>query len=195
MAAPQTANAPLQQFAKLPSSTKILLLAVILVMVGGGYYSVFHSGLTTEIEAAQTTKAQLEKKLKEARDLQARFLALREELEARKVVDQQNLRVLPPDAEIASMLQELNRIAEISGLTIDMVEPRAEKSDKFYYKIPVNLELRGRYHQLAKFFYNVSRLQRAINMENITIKEPKSQGEDLVLAVEVLATTFRRKES
>ena len=195
MAAPQTANAPLQQFAKLPSSTKILLLAVILVMVGGGYYSVFHSGLTTEIEAAQTTKAQLEKKLKEARDLQARFLALREELEARKVVDQQNLRVLPPDAEIASMLQELNRIAEISGLTIDMVEPRAEKSDQFYYKIPVNLELRGRYHQLAKFFYNVSRLQRAINMENITIAEPKSQGEDLVLRVSVLATTFRRKAS
>ncbi len=195
MAAPQTANAPLQQFAKLPSSSKILLLAVILVLVGGGYYSVFHSGLTTEIESAQTTKAQLEKKLKEARDLQARFLALREELEARKVVDQQNLRVLPPDAEIASMLQELNRIAEISGLTIDMVEPRAEKSDKFYYKIPVNLELRGRYHQLAKFFYNVSRLQRAINMENITIAEPKSQGEDLVLRVSVLATTFRRKAS
>ena len=195
MAAPQTASAPLQQFAKLPSSSKILLLAVILVLVGGGYYSVFHSGLTTEIESAQTTKAQLEKKLKEARDLQARFLALREELEARKVVDQQNLRVLPPDAEIASMLQELNRIAEISGLTIDMVEPRAEKSDKFYYKIPVNLELRGRYHQLAKFFYNVSRLQRAINMENITIAEPKSQGEDLVLRVSVLATTFRRKAS
>ena len=195
MAAPQTANAPLQQFAKLPSSSKILLLAVILVLVGGGYYSVFHSGLTTEIESAQTTKAQLEKKLKEAKDLQARFLALREELEARKVVDQQNLRVLPPDAEIASMLQELNRIAEISGLTIDMVEPRAEKSDKFYYKIPVNLELRGRYHQLAKFFYNVSRLQRAINMENIVLKEPKSQGEELVLSVSVLATTFRRKET
>jgi type IV pilus assembly protein PilO len=194
MAAP-TANAPLQQFAKLPSSSKILLLAVILVLLGGGYYSVFHSALTSEIEAAQTQKAQLERKLKEARDLQARFLALREELEARKVVDQQNLRVLPPDAEIASMLQELNRIAEISGLTIDMVEPRAEKSDKFYYKIPVNLELRGRYHQLAKFFYNVSRLQRAINMENITIAEPKSQGDDLVLRVSVLATTFRRKAS
>ena len=195
MAPPANNAAPLQQFAKLPSSSKILLLAVILVLVGGAYYSLFHSGLTTEIETAQQQKATLEGKLKEAKDLQARFLALREELEQRKVVDQQNLRILPPDAEIASMLQELNRIAEISGLTIEMVEPRAEKKDKFYIKIPVNLELKGRYHQLAKFFYNVSRLQRAINMENITIKEPKSQGEDLVLAVEVLATTFRRKES
>jgi type IV pilus assembly protein PilO len=186
---------PIAQFAKLPSSSKILLLAVILVLVGGAYYSVFHSGVTAEIESAQATKTNLEKQLKTAKDLQAQFLALREEIEARKVVDQQNLRILPPDAEIASMLQELNRIAEISGLTIDMVEPRSEKSDKFYYKIPVSLELRGRYHQLAKFFYNVSRLQRAINMEDITIAEPKSQGDDLVLRVSVLATTFRRKDS
>ncbi len=189
------AETPVQQFAKLPSSSKILLLALILVLVGAAYYSLFHGTVTEQIEAAQTTKAQLETQLKQARDLQQRFLALREELEARKVIDQQNLRILPPDAEIASMLQELNQIAEISGLAIDMVEPRAEKNDQFYYKIPVNIELRGRYHQLAKFFYNVSRLQRAINMENIVLSEPKSQGEELVLKVSVLATTFRRKDS
>jgi type IV pilus assembly protein PilO len=189
------AETPVQQFAKLPSSSKILLLALILVLLGAAYYSLFHGAVTEQIEVAQTTKGQLETQLKQAKDLQQRFLALREELEARKVIDQQNLRILPPDAEIASMLQELNQIAEISGLAIDMVEPRAEKTDQFYYKIPVNLQLRGRYHQLAKFFYNVSRLQRAINMENIILKEPKSQGEELVLQVSVLATTFRRKES
>jgi type IV pilus assembly protein PilO len=189
------AETPVQQFAKLPSSSKILLLALILVLLGAAYYSLFHGTVTEQIEVAQTTKGTLEGQLKTAKDLQQRFRALREELEARKVVDQQNLRILPPDAEIASMLQELNQIAEISGLTIDMVEPRAERSDQFYYKIPVNIELRGRYHQLAKFFYNVSRLQRAINMENIILSEPKSQGEELVLKVSVLATTFRRKDS
>jgi type IV pilus assembly protein PilO len=189
------ADTPIQQFAKLPSSSKILLLALMLVLIGAAYYSLFHGKVTEQIEAAQATKGTLETQLKAAKDLQQRFLALREELEARKVVDQQNLRILPPDAEIASMLQELNQIAEISGLAIDMVEPRAEKSDQFYFKIPVNIELRGRYHQLAKFFYNVSRLQRAINMENIVLSEPKSQGEELVLKVSVLATTFRRKDT
>jgi type IV pilus assembly protein PilO len=188
------ADAPLQQFAKMPSSSKILLLALMLVLIGAAYYTMFHGDITEQIEAAQVQKGTLEGDLKKAKDLQQRFLALREEIEARKVVDNQNLRVLPPDAEIASMLQELNRIAEISGLAIQVVEPRAEKPEQFYYKIPVNMELKGRYHQLAKFFYNVSRLQRAINMEDITLSEPKSQGEDLVLKVSVLATTFRRKE-
>jgi type IV pilus assembly protein PilO len=188
------ADAPLQQFAKMPSSSKILLLALMLVLIGAAYYSLFHGAVTEQIEAAQAQKSTLEGELKKAKDLQQRFVALREEIEARKVIDNQNLRVLPPDAEIASMLQELNRIAEISGLAIQVVEPRAEKPDQFYYKIPVSMELKGRYHQLAKFFYNVSRLQRAINMEDITLSEPKSQGEDLVLKVSVLATTFRRKE-
>lgn len=57
----------------------------------------------------------------------------------------------------------------------------------------MNLVLSGRYHQLAKFFHNVSRLQRAINMENITLSDPQEKGDGLVLRVNVLATTFRRK--
>ena len=43
-----------------------------------------------------------------------------------------------------------------------------------------------------KFFYNVSRLERAINMEDVHIGNPHREGEDLLLDVDVLATTFRR---
>jgi len=186
---------PAQQFAKLPSSTKILILAALLGLVGVGYYTLLHSPLTEEIANAQGSRVQLQAQLDAAKDLQQRFLRLREEIEARKIVDQQNLRILPANAEIAGMLGELNRIAEISGLNIRSVEPVAESGEQFYYRIPVNLQLTGRYHQLAKFFYNVSRLQRAINMENIILSEPKVEGEDVVLTVSVLATTFRRKDT
>lgn len=183
-----------QQFAKLPAWNKALLLALLLVALGVGYYFVFHGPLTEQIEAAAARKAQLDADLTAAKDLQRKFVQLREEVEARKVVDQQNMRVLPRDPEIASMLAELNRIAELSGLSIQVVEPQPETDADFYYRIPVNLELSGRYHQLAKFFYNVSRLQRAINMENIELSEPTERGDGLVLKVGVLATTFRRKD-
>jgi type IV pilus assembly protein PilO len=198
MAAVQT---PAQQFAKLPSSSKILILAVLLVLIGGAYYSLLHGPLTEQIQVAQSAKVKLEDDLSKAKDLQRRFLELREELEARKVLDQQNLRVLPADAEIAGVLAELNRIAELSGLTIRTVEPAKETAQEFYYRIPVKLQLRGRYHQLAKFFYNVSRLQRAINMENIKLSaQPRAKAKDadeeeVLLEVSVLATTFRRKDA
>jgi len=93
------------------------------------------------------------------------------------------------------MLADLNRLAELSGLSIRTVEPKPETAEEYYYRIPVNLKLTGKYHQLAKFFHNVSRLQRAINMEDIQISNPTRVGEDLILDVTVLATAFRRKES
>jgi type IV pilus assembly protein PilO len=156
---------------------------------------VVHGPLTEEIDAVNAQRAQLDDKLKKAKDLQQRFLQLREELEMRRAAEQELVRVLPPRAEIATMLAELNRLAELSGLSMQSVEPLQEQPSQFYFSIPVNLAVSGKYHQLAKFFYNVSRLQRAINMENIVISQPKMQGEDLILQVRVLATTFRRKDA
>src|SRR6195952_2744283 len=170
-----------QEFTKLPSSSKILLLAVLLALIGAGYYSLLHGPLNEEIDGIVGQKAQLEDQLRASKDLQARFLKLREELEQRKVAEQELVRVLPPRAEIASMLAELNRLAELSGLAIQTVEPLGEEASQYYYRIPVNVAVSGKYHQLAKFFYNVSRLQRAINMENIVITEPRLLGDDLVL--------------
>ncbi len=191
MAAPT----PAQQFTKLPSSTKILVLAFMLGLFGVGYYMLLHSPVTEEIQNAQSARTQLQTQLDAAKDLQERFLRLREETEARKIVDQQNIRILPANAEIAGMLGELNRIAEISGLTIRSVQPNAESAENFYFRIPVNLKITGRYHEIAKFFYNVSRLPRAINMENIELSQPKVDGENVTLDVSVLATTFRRKDA
>jgi type IV pilus assembly protein PilO len=183
------------QFNKLPSSSKILLLALLLALVGAAYYSLIHGPLNEEIDATSAQKVQLEDQLAKAKALRAQFLKLREELELRKAAEQELVRVLPPRAEIATMLAEINRLAELSGLAIQGVEPMGEQPAQFYNRIPVNLSVSGKYHQLAKFFFNVSRLQRAINMENIVISEPHLVGEDLVLQVRVLATTFRRKDA
>ena len=52
---------------------------------------------------------------------------------------------------------------------MEQVAPRPRRSEEFYIKVPVALAIRGRYHELAKFFYNISRLERAINMEDIEL--------------------------
>ena len=91
-------------------------------------------------------------------------------------------------------------MAELRGLEIRLVEPRPEEPGEHYMRLPVRLQLGGRYHQLARFFYNVSRLDRLISMENIHLSQPAGaateadQSDGVVIAVEVLATTFRRPE-
>nr|HMR05220.1 type 4a pilus biogenesis protein PilO [Polyangiaceae bacterium] len=45
--------------------------------------------------------------------------------------------------------------------------------------------------QVAKFFYGVGQLDRIINMENISITEPKQEADEVSVKAEVLATAFR----
>lgn len=150
-------------------------------------------GLQDATAAATGRHRKLEKELEQARNRQKQYLKLREEVSAREALDKQNLRVLPVTAEIPAFLDDLNRLAELSGLRMEQVSPRAEVKEQFYSKVPVALSLSGRYHELAKFFYNVSRLERAINMEDIKLGLSKREPDGSVqLAVTVRATTFRR---
>lgn len=179
-------------FADLPDAGKAAVLLFLLAAIGIGYYVAIHTPLEEEIASARAVRAQLEERMQRARERQAQYLRLREELASREGLDRANLRVLPEQAEMAAFLQDLNRLAELSGLRIRLVEPRPEEPQEQYVRLPVALELSGRYHQLARFFYNVSRLERAISMENIRLTEPTMREGDVVLHVHVLATTFRR---
>jgi len=184
-----------QSFAKLPAAAKAFLGAGLVVLICAVYYFALHMSLDDEIDSAEAREVQLQSRMQEARERNAEYVRLREELASREGLDRANLRALPETAETASFLQDLNRLAELSGLQIRLVEPRPEEPQEHYVRLPVNLQLTGRYHQLARFFYNVSRIDRLISMENIHMHEPRVEGEEVVLDVEVLATTFRRPDA
>jgi type IV pilus assembly protein PilO len=185
-----------ETFVGLPGWGKGLLLVLVLVLLGGVYYALVHNSVATNLEAAQNKKVQLQEQIREAERREKQYLELTQELANRETADRQNRRILPEDAEIAAFLQDLNRVAELSGLTIRLVEPRPEQRQELYSKIPVVLALTGRFHQMGKFFYNVSKLDRAISMENIRMTQPQllPSGE-VVIKVDVRATTYRRPPS
>jgi type IV pilus assembly protein PilO len=202
-------------FAELPVAAKVFMLVLILGVVTAAYYFIFHLSLSDDIESADRRHTELLQRVSAAEQRQQEFLTLSEELASRQPLDRQNRRVLPEDQEIATFLQDLNRLGELSGLEFKLVEPRPEEqmlpsseeavatepagagpvvtsAANAYVRIPVSLELRGRFHQVARFFYNVSQLERAINLENVRLTEPAVEGEDVLLEVKVMATTFRR---
>jgi type IV pilus assembly protein PilO len=181
-----------QSFAKLPVAGKIGLLGLILGLVGGVYYFVFHVSVSDEIDGARSRQRALHSQMSEAEARNAEYVRLRSELTAREGLDRGNLRALPESAETASFLQDLNRLGELSGLHLVLVQPQPEEPDTHYVRLPVTLRLQGRYHQLARFFHNVSRLDRLISMEDIHLQQPTLQGEEVHLSVDVLATTYRR---
>jgi type IV pilus assembly protein PilO len=186
---------PQANFATLPVGAKIFLAFLILAVLSAGYYFGLHMSMEEDIQNAVRRHAVLQNDLTQAHERQKEYLKLREELAGREALDRQTLRILPDTAEIPAFLDDLNRLAELSGLSVANVQPKPEAGEQFFVRVPVALSVSGKYHQLAKFFYNISRLERAINMENISLLSPKKEGEDIVLSVSVLATTFRRPDS
>lgn len=191
MAAPASTGSE-QAFAKLPAAAKAAMGLGLLALICAVYYFALHMSLDEDIKRAEARFRELQTSMQDAQARNAEYVRLREERSAREGLDRANLRALPEHAETASFLQDLNRLAELSGLRIRLVEPRPEEPEPHYVRLPVSLRLQGRHHQLARFFHNVSRLDRLISMEDIHLHEPRVEGEEVLLDVDVLATTYRR---
>ena len=98
--------------------------------------------------------------------------------------------MLPADSEAAAFLSSIQQVSNVSGIDLQGWKPEEEQSQAFFAKVPMRLELSGRFHQIAKFMYEVGRLDRIINVENIELSNPKVEGDDVVLKARCLATTF-----
>jgi type IV pilus assembly protein PilO len=181
-----------QSFARLPPIAKALILVLLVGLICGFYYFALHMSVSSDLSDAQRRENELEQSMHDAQARNTEYVRLREELSSREGLDRTNLRALPETAETASFLADLNGRAELCGLQIRLVEPRPEESEEHYVRLPVSLQLTGRYHQLARFFNGVSGLPRLISMENIHLNEPRLVGEEVLIDVDVLATTFRR---
>ena len=181
------------RFIAIPGWGKALVLVGLLALLSIAYYALVYSSISGDVQRGRQTQTQLQDQIRDAERREKQYLELTQELANREVADRQNRRILPENAEIAAFLQDLNRVAELSGLTIRLVEPRPELREELYAKIPVVLALTGRFHQMGKFFYNVSKLDRAISLENIRMTQPRLMPSgEVLIDVDVRATTYRR---
>ncbi|HTV25632.1 MAG TPA: type 4a pilus biogenesis protein PilO, partial [Polyangiaceae bacterium] len=98
--------------------------------------------------------------------------------------------ILPATTEYPQFLSAVQSAANDSGVSLSAWTPRERVPDKYYARVPMKVELTGRFHQIARFFYNVGQLDRIINMENIAMTDPKSVDDEIVLKAEALATAF-----
>jgi type IV pilus assembly protein PilO len=179
---------------RLSSPMKFAVGTVMLAVVALAYFVVFYGDLANSIQAAQQTEQSLRKDLAEARKLEFTYQKDLAELTDRQQRQTELKKILPTETEYPSFLSALQTVANVSGISLSAWAPQPEIKEEFYARVPMKLELMGRYHQVAKFFYGVGQLERIINMENISIVEPKLEDGDIVVSVDVLATAFRAVE-
>lgn len=176
---------------KIGSGVKFLLGMVGAIIIAAVYFLFFYGDLANAITAAKGTNAQLKSDELAAGQAQQAYLADSAKLEEKKARSRDLNKILPENAEMASLLASINQQAEISGLKVRVVTPLDEQAQPYYTRVPIRLDVSGRYHQLAKFFAGISRLDRVMNVENISMQNPvMGDNEETTVTASCLTTAF-----
>jgi type IV pilus assembly protein PilO len=98
---------------------------------------------------------------------------------------------LPEGREIADLLSNIAASARAVGLDLTLFRQKPEAYSEFYADVPVQMEMRGTYHELAAFMDRVKRLDRIVNVSDIQLRRPRVEGDVVLLDASCTATTFR----
>jgi type IV pilus assembly protein PilO len=190
MAGPTTATTSTFSLSRLPLAARLGIGAVFVVVIALVYWVVFYTEVSAKIEQSNRQSSDLQAEFGRQQVAQTGYLVDRDELVMRQQRQRELNKVLPADTEAAAFLSALQQVSNVSGVDLKGWKPEDEQAQTFFSKVPMRLELSGHFHQIAKFMYEVGRLDRIINVENIDLSEPKVVGDEVDLKVHCLATTF-----
>jgi type IV pilus assembly protein PilO len=184
------ANPVMTALAKLPVAAKVGVGAGVVGALMFGYWFVFYSEVASKIEGAQRQKRQLQDELGTQQQAQATYFADRGELALREQRARELNKVLPPEPQEDAFLSSVQQASNAAGIDLKGYTPLDEVNQSFYAKVPMRLELTGKFHQIAKFAYELGKVDRIINVENIELSDPAVAGDEIVLKARCLATAF-----
>ena len=184
-------NPRVEKILKLPVYQRVLVLCLLLLVVIGGFVYLFYLPKQEEYRTLQEKNRTLQAKLQEDRRIANNLPKFRAEYEKMQQQLNQALTELPNEREIPALLTSIASMAKENGLDVLRFRPGGEIAKGFYAEVPVQLELVGSYHDVVLFFQAVGNLSRIVNISNLSIDKPKTDGGQTTLSVSCLATTFR----
>ncbi|OQX85881.1 MAG: hypothetical protein B6D63_01255 [Candidatus Latescibacteria bacterium 4484_7] len=157
-----------------PQVQKSLIIGIFLAFIGYIYfftsflpffYQPKQAHIRTLSSEYEKMSAELEKARKTVGNL-ARLEAEYNRLHA-KWVAAQNL--LPKDKEVAQLLRKVTKVGNQAGVDFLLFQPKDPVRREFLVENPVQVKIRGQYHQLGIFLSKVANLDRIINVSNLHI--------------------------
>jgi len=185
----------LDKLNKLPKAYRLAMLPAIVLVVAAAYIYFLYLPVKSELNSARDQHLQMQRKLAEVRAVASNEEAVKAEIAAleRKLKDA--LRQLPDSKELPVLLTDITSLGKNAGLDFKGFRPKNEINKGFYAEVPIDIEFTGRFHDVAMFFDEVSRLPRIVNVGELMIDISQEDSFGTVLSVKGQAVTFRFVET
>ena len=162
----------------LSKTQRILISVGIFALIIGLFVYLLYMPKFSDIDRLSKKLETLEKKVASAKRNAASLKKFQAKMKEAEAQFKAAMRALPEKGEIPSLLTHISKSGHDVGLEFLLFEPKPEIRKEFYAEIPVAINVKGGYHDMAMFFDRVSRLSRIVNVKNITMGREK-EGEDL----------------
>jgi type IV pilus assembly protein PilO len=184
-------NQLLDNMLERPKIQKIAILAATIILIAALYYSFIYSPRSDEVAklADSVEIARNEKNVKQAKA--ANLPRLQRDLKEMDMQLKKAVAELPNQKQIAALLTHISAKAQEAGLNVILFRPRTENLQEFYAEVPVDITVKGSFHNTVSFFDAVGRLDRLVNIDNIGFKNPTISGDNVILETTSVATAFR----
>lgn len=184
-------NELIDRFVDLPMRRRVLLLGAGLLSIFFLYATYFYWPLSSEIEEKQENVATLRQERDRKKAMVANLSEMRTLVANLDAQLKQATAELPDKKEIPQLLSNISSLGSDSGLAIIVFRQKPEEFQDFYAQVPVEVRVKGTYHQVGTFFDKVGRLNRIVNVSDILLKEPKVERESVSVTASFTATTYR----
>ena len=166
------------------------LLVVCAIVLFAGFWFLIQGELEQYGEA-QKKEEGLRETYMNKKALAINLPAYKEQMEEMEQTFGSLLRQLPNTTEVPDLLVDITQAGLGRGLEFALFRPEKEQPKDFYAEMPISVEVRGSYHELAQFVSDVAALPRIVTFGDISIT---SAGKDNKLTMSAKAKTYRYME-
>jgi type IV pilus assembly protein PilO len=170
-------------------------IAGILVVCGVILFAGFWFLIQGELEeygAAQKKEEGLRETYMNKKALAINLPAYREQMEDMEQTFGSLLRQLPNTTEVPDLLVDITQAGLGRGLEFTLFRPEKEQPKDFYAEMPISVQVRGSYHELAQFVSDVAALPRIVTFGDISITTAGKKDNKLTMSAK--ARTYRYLE-
>lgn len=183
----------LDEISEWPLLPQLVVILLIMLLIQGAGYWFYLMPKQDEIallkQEEETVKATLRIKANKVAvlpQIQAQLDELKERYDFL-------LRQLPVQKELASMLASVNQLGLDSSLTFTRIDWGERESQEFLYRLPLNIELTGSYHDIGDFSQAIAKLPRIINFDDVDWQ--RVSQESSTLHFRVRAYTYQHQQT
>ena len=180
-----------EKYIPLERKVKILLVLLVFILPLVLFYFLYYSPTQKSITGFEQQRITLEQEVKLAQTAAKNLQKYKDEVEEAEKRFAETAIVLPKQKEIPNLLRNISDLGKGAGLDFLSFKPAQEQPKDFYAEIPVDIKIRGPYHNMGYFLDQVSKLDRIVTVDNINMGSPAKEGGEMLLNSSCRLVTYR----